>query len=173
MQAGASGRACSPLRAPSRPERLARECEPYQMAAEGRRRVVSRTKRNSFRFISNSLKAMQHRSSLMNRDLLRNRLDRELRRSDKESVTRKMMRIFLIGMLCGVSIAATFTYAFAIPANDYHWQLEIFNRGGAAFTVDKDGHRGWMWLVQPKSDTLQQKGVTAPPSAVKVRTEQL
>src|SRR5262249_37863400 len=109
----------------------------------------------------------------MNRDLRRNQLDAELRRSDKESVTRKMMRIFLIGMLSGVTIAATFTYVFAIPANDYHWQLEIFNRGGAAFTVDKNGHRGWMWLVEPTSDTPHQKRTIPPPSAVKVRTEQL
>src|SRR5215472_8320584 len=113
---------------------------------------------------------MQQRSSLVNRDLRRNQLDGELRRSDKESVTRKMMRIFLIGMLCGVTMAATFTYVFAIPANDYHWQLEIFNRGGAAFTVDKNGHRGWMWLVAPKTDVPHQKQITAPPSTVKVRT---
>jgi hypothetical protein len=35
-------------------------------------------------------------------------------------------------MLCGVMIAAAFTYVFAIPANDYHWKMEIWNRGGAA-----------------------------------------
>jgi hypothetical protein len=84
-----------------------------------------------------------------------------------------MMRIFLIGMLSGVTIAATFTYVFAIPANDYHWQLEIFNRGGAAFTIDKNGHRSWMWLVGPKTDAPREKRITAPPSTVKVRTEQL
>ena len=28
-----------------------------------------------------------------------------------------MMRVYLIGMLSGVMIAAAFTYAFAIPAN--------------------------------------------------------
>ncbi len=38
-----------------------------------------------------------------------------------------MMRIFLIGMLCGVMITAAFTYAFAIPANSDYWQAEIWN----------------------------------------------
>jgi hypothetical protein len=84
-----------------------------------------------------------------------------------------MMRIFLIGMLCGVMTAATFTYLFAIPANNYHWQMEIFKRGGAAFTVDKNGHGGWMWLVEPKTDTPGQKRAIAPASAVKIRSEQL
>ena len=60
-----------------------------------------------------------------------------------------MMRIFLIGMLCGVMLTAAFTYAFAIPANSYHWQMEIWKRGGAAFTVDKNGHGSWKWLVDP------------------------
>jgi hypothetical protein len=87
---------------------------------------------------------------------------------------RKMMRLFLIGMLCGVTIAAAFTYAFAIPANDYYWQSEIWKRGGAVFTMDmKSGRTGWKWLVEPKSDTPRQKRVTAPASAVKVRAEQL
>ena len=43
---------------------------------------------------------------------------------------RKMMRIFLIGALCGVIIAATFTYVFAIPANNYYWQSRHFSVGG-------------------------------------------
>ena len=55
------------------------------------------------------------------------------------------MRVFLIGMLCGVMIMAAVTLVFAIPANNFHWQMEIWNRGGAAFTVDKDGHPGWKW----------------------------
>jgi len=84
-----------------------------------------------------------------------------------------MMRLFLIGMLCGVTIATAFTYAFTIPANDYHWQVEIYKRGGAAFTVDKNGHGGWMWLVEPKADTPRQKRIIAPSSMVKVRSEQL
>ena len=59
------------------------------------------------------------------------------------------MRIFLSGMLCGVMIAAAFTYAFAIPANNYHWQMEIWSRGGAAWTFDKNGHLDWKWMVEP------------------------
>jgi len=42
------------------------------------------------------------------------------------------MRIFLIGVLFGVMIMAAVTVVFAIPANDFHWRMEIWNRGGAA-----------------------------------------
>jgi hypothetical protein len=70
-------------------------------------------------------------------------------------------------------IAAAFTYAFAIPANNYHWQMEIWNRGGAAWTYDRNGHPGWKWMVEPIPDTPRQKPVIAPPSAVKVHSEQL
>ena len=76
-------------------------------------------------------------------------------------------------MLCGVIIATAFTYAFAIPANNYHWQMEIWKRGGAAFTIDKNGRGGWKWLVEPATGTPHQKQVIAPPSAVKVHSEQL
>ena len=76
-----------------------------------------------------------------------------------------MMRLFLIGMLCGVMIAAAFTYVFAIPANNYYWQSEIWNRGGAAWTFDmKSGHMDWKWLVEPKAATPRQKRVTVPSS---------
>jgi hypothetical protein len=86
---------------------------------------------------------------------------------------RKMIRIFLIGALCGVMITTAVTYVFAIPANSYHWQMEIWNRGGAAWTVDKNGHSGWKWLIEPISDAPKAKRVIMPPSQVKVRTEQL
>ncbi len=85
-----------------------------------------------------------------------------------------MMRLFLSGMLSGVMLAAAFTYVFAIPANNYQWQTEIWERGGAAWTFDmKSGHMGWKWLVEPIPDTSSQKPVTLPPSAVKLRAEQL
>jgi hypothetical protein len=85
-----------------------------------------------------------------------------------------MIRLFLVGMLCGVMTAAAFTYVFAIPANNYHWKMEIWKRGGAAWTFDmKSGHMDWKWMVEPKSDTPRQKRVITPPSAVKVRSEQL
>ena len=87
---------------------------------------------------------------------------------------RKMMRLFLIGMLCGVMVAATFTYVFAIPANNYYWQSEIYERGGAAWTVDmKSGRTGWKWLVEPKAATPGPKRVTAPAYKVDVQAEQL
>ena len=84
-----------------------------------------------------------------------------------------MMRLFLIGMLCGVMTAAAFTYVFAIPANNYHWRMEIFNRGGAAWTVDKTGHIGWTWMVDPIPDTPRQKPASVPSHRVNVRTERL
>ena len=84
-----------------------------------------------------------------------------------------MMRIFLIGTLFGVMITAAVTYVFAIPANDYHWKMEIWKRGGAAWTFDKDGHYGWKWMVGPNSDAPRQKPVTVPASKVSVKTEQL
>jgi hypothetical protein len=84
-----------------------------------------------------------------------------------------MMRLFLMGMLCGVMIMAAVTVLFAIPANDFHWRMEIFNRGGAAWTVDKNGHTGWRWIVDPIPDTPLRKRIITPPSAVKVKSEQL
>ena len=86
----------------------------------------------------------------------------------------RMRRIFLIGMLCGVMITAAVTYAFAIPANSNYWRWEIWKRGGAAWTYDKDGHMGWQWMVQPMPDTrTPAKRAVTPPSNVKVYTERL
>jgi len=84
-----------------------------------------------------------------------------------------MMRIFLIGMLFGVMTMAAVTMLFAIPANNFHWQMEIYNRGGAAWTMDKAGHIGWKWMVDPGRDTPPQKRATVPVYKVNVRTEQL
>ena len=84
-----------------------------------------------------------------------------------------MIRLFLIGMLFGVMITAAVTYAFAIPANSNYWRWEIWKRGGAVWTMDKNGHFDWKWLVQPKTDTPRQKRVTVPSSDVNVQTEQL
>jgi hypothetical protein len=84
-----------------------------------------------------------------------------------------MVRLFLIGMLCGVMTAAAFTYVFAIPANNYQWRMEIWNRGGAAWTMDRNGHFGWKWMVEPIPDTPRQKPIVVPSSQVKVRSEQL
>ena len=85
-----------------------------------------------------------------------------------------MMRLFLIGMLCGVIVTTAFTYIFAIPANNYHWQTEIWERGGAAWTFDmKSGHSGWKWLIEPKAATQPQRPVIAPASETNARSEQL
>lgn len=85
------------------------------------------------------------------------------------------MRLFLIGMLCGVMVATAFTYVFAIPANNYYWQTEIWEHGGAAWTFDmKSGHAGWKWIIEPKPATPPQKRVAMPPSSeVNARSEQL
>ena len=78
-------------------------------------------------------------------------------------------------MLCGVMITAAVTMVFAIPANSDYWRMEIYKRGGAAWTMDmKSGHTGWHWMVKPIPDTPTKKPViVAPPSAVKVKSELL
>ena len=76
-------------------------------------------------------------------------------------------------MLCGVMITAAVTYVFAIPANSTYWRMEIWKRGGAAWTYDKNGHLGWRWMVEPISDTSRAKPVIVPSTHVNVRTEQL
>jgi len=86
-----------------------------------------------------------------------------------------MRRIFLSGMLFGVMITTAFTLAFAIPANSDYWRMEIWKRGGAAWTMDmKTGHTGWKWMVEPIPDApIPAKRVIVPPSKVKVSVEQL
>ena len=84
-----------------------------------------------------------------------------------------MMRLFLIGTLFGVMITAAVTYAFAIPATSDYWRMEIYKRGGAAWTVDRTGHVGWKWMIEPIQDTPSEKRIIAPPSAVKVKSERL
>jgi hypothetical protein len=83
-------------------------------------------------------------------------------------------RMFLIGMLCGVMITAAVTYAFALPANSNYWRMEIFKRGGAAWTVDKSGHIGWKWMVDPITDRPSPpKRAVVPSSNVNVHRERL
>ena len=45
---------------------------------------------------------------------------------------KKMINVFLGGVLCGVIIAAVVTFTLAIPGNNNQWRAEIFDRGGAA-----------------------------------------
>jgi hypothetical protein len=89
---------------------------------------------------------------------------------------KKMRRLFLSGMLLGVMITAVFTYVFAIPANNYQWQTEIWKRGGAAWTYDmksKSLHMGWKWLIEPIPDAPPKKPAIVPSSQTKVSTERL
>ena len=87
---------------------------------------------------------------------------------------KKMIRLFLSGMLCGVMITAAVTYVFAIPANSNYWRMEIWKRGGAAWTMDmKSGHTGWKWMIEPIPDAPPKKPAIVPLSQTKVSTEQL
>jgi hypothetical protein len=51
--------------------------------------------------------------------------------------------------------------------------MEIYKRGGAAWVVDRSGHVGWTWMIEPIPDTPSKKRIITPPSAVKVKSEQL
>jgi len=84
-----------------------------------------------------------------------------------------MKHLFMIGMLCGVMITAAVTYVFAIPANSDYWRTEIWKRGGAAWTADKNGHIGWKWMVDPIPDAPRVKPVIAPSSHTNLRVERL
>jgi hypothetical protein len=85
----------------------------------------------------------------------------------------KMLRTFLIGNLCGVIMAAAVTIAFTIPANSDYWRMEIWKRGGGAWTFDRNGHLSWAWTVKPTPDTSSKKQIVIPSSQTNVRSEQL
>jgi hypothetical protein len=70
----------------------------------------------------------------------------------KEREMKKMINIFLSGILCGVIMAAAATFAFAIPGNNNQWRVEVTRRGGGAWSIDKNGNFGWRWIVQPISE---------------------
>ena len=70
-------------------------------------------------------------------------------------------------------MAAAVTLAFTIPANSDYWRMEIWKRGGAAWTSDKNGHLGWKWTVEPIPDTYREKRVIVPSSQTNTRSEQL
>jgi hypothetical protein len=85
-----------------------------------------------------------------------------------------MIRLFLIGTLFGVMITAAVAYVFAIPANSDYWRMEIYKRGGAAWTVDRTGHVGWKWMVDPLPDTPNPaKRAVSPSSRVNAHSERL
>ena len=70
-------------------------------------------------------------------------------------------------------MAAAVTIAFTIPANSDYWRMEIWKRGGGAWTFDKNGHLSWIWTVEPVSDAPRQKRVIAPTSQTNIRSDQL
>jgi hypothetical protein len=84
-----------------------------------------------------------------------------------------MRRIFLIGVLCGVIMAAAVTFVFAIPGNSDYWRMEIWKRGGGAWTFDKNGHLSWKWMVESIPDTPKKKPLVIPSSDTSVGTLQL
>ena len=85
----------------------------------------------------------------------------------------KPRRIFLIGALCGVIITAAAAFVFAIPANSDHWRMEIWERGGAAWTFDKNGRLSWTWTVEPLSNAPPKKKIIVPSSQLNPRIERL
>jgi hypothetical protein len=85
----------------------------------------------------------------------------------------KAIHVFSVGMLCGVIITAAVAFGLTVPATSDYWRMEIWKRGGGAWTSDKNGHLGWKWTVEPTSDTPQQKRVIIPSSQMKIRSEQL
>jgi hypothetical protein len=70
----------------------------------------------------------------------------------------KMKCPFLIGILCGVMMAAAVTFTLTIPATNDHWRVEITKRGGGDWYIDKEGNLGWIWIAQPVSE----RGQSAP-----------
>ena len=89
------------------------------------------------------------------------------------SGTHKTIRVFLVGTLCGVIMAAAVTFVFAIPANSDQWRMEIWRRGGGAWIFDKNGRLTWMWTVEPMAETPSHKRVIVPSSQKNIRTERL
>ena len=70
-------------------------------------------------------------------------------------------------------MAAAVAIVFTIPANSDYWRMEIWKRGGGAWTFDKNGRLSWMWTVEPISETRPAKRVITPLSRANVRTEKL
>ncbi len=67
--------------------------------------------------------------------------------SDRKKM--EMRSPFLMGILCGVILAAVVIFTLTIPATNNRWRVEIVHRGGAAWYLDKKGDLRWMWIAQP------------------------
>jgi hypothetical protein len=64
-------------------------------------------------------------------------------------------------------MAAALTFSVAIPATNDHWRIEVVKRGGGAWYFDKNGHLGWMWTVEPVTNSRPAKRVIVVPSGQK------
>jgi hypothetical protein len=51
--------------------------------------------------------------------------------------------------------------------------MEIWKRGGGAWTFDKNGHISWAWTVEPIPETRPAKRIIGPSSNAKIRSERL
>ena len=113
-------------------------------------------------------------SASYNSGQINNRHDAELRCSVKGMKGRcKAIRVFLVGVLCGVIITAAVAFGLTIPANSDYWRMEIWKRGGGAWTFDKNGHISWAWTVEPIPDNPPKKRVIVPSSHLNVQSEKL
>jgi hypothetical protein len=72
-----------------------------------------------------------------------------------------------------VIITAAVAFGLTIPANSDYWRMEIWKRGGGAWTFDKNGHLSWTWTVDPVSDAPRQKRAIVPTSQRNIRSDQL
>jgi hypothetical protein len=79
---------------------------------------------------------------------------------------KKMINIFLSGILCGAIMAAAVTFAFAIPGNNNQWRVEVTRRGGGAWSIDKNGNFGWRWIVEPIVERGHPVLIVPPPKKV-------
>ena len=69
---------------------------------------------------------------------------------------------FLIGILCGVIMAAVVTFAVTIPGIDELWRVEITKRGGGDWSMDEAGHLHWRWTAQRISERGHAPTVIVP-----------
>jgi hypothetical protein len=70
-------------------------------------------------------------------------------------------------------MATAITLVFAIPANSDYWRMEIWKRGGAAWTFDKNGKISWAWTVKPIPETHPAKRMIEPSPHVRIQSERL
>jgi hypothetical protein len=70
-------------------------------------------------------------------------------------------------------MATAVTLAFTIPGNNDYWRMEIWKRGGGAWTFDKNGRLSWAWTVEPASEAPRESELSVPTSQSNIRSDQL